>query len=377
MLGVLLHAVGGFAAGSFYAPLKKVTPWAWESLWLVMGLAAWLIAPWAVGFATTPDLIGVLAASPPSAWLGCLLFGLLWGIGNLGFGLSVRYLGMALGYSIALGSCMIFGTLMPPIANGQLSQIVSTHSGMMILAGVMMCLAGIALCGWAGARKEKELQFEAPLPKARTSGSPAAGDQGDTSSPSDATTQAAGEFSIGRGFLVATMAGILSACFAFGLAAGKPIANQAIANGTPEIFSNNAVLVVILVGGLTSNAAWCLYLNTRNKTFGDYIGTRAGSTATRQVSNYALSLLAGAIWYCQFFFYGMGTTKLGEEYDFSSWTIHMSFIIVFSNIWGIVFREWKGTSNTTQAFVWAGLLTLIGSTALIGYGNSLASTIVH
>ena len=226
LLGVLLHAIGGFAAGSFYAPLKKVTPWAWESLWLVMGLAAWLIAPWAVGFATTSDLIGVLAASPLSAWLGCLLFGLLWGIGNLGFGLSVRYLGMALGYSIALGSCMIFGTLMPPIANGQLSQIVSTHSGMMILAGVMMCLAGIALCGWAGARKEKELQFEAPLPKARTSGSPAAGDQGDMSSPSDATTQAAGEFSIGRGFLVATMAGILSACFAFGLAAGKPIANN-------------------------------------------------------------------------------------------------------------------------------------------------------
>ncbi len=185
------------------------------------------------------------------------------------------------------------------------------------------------------------------------------------------------EFSIGRGFLVATMAGILSACFAFGLAAGKPIANQANANGTPEIFSNNAVLVVILVGGLTSNAAWCLYLNTRNGTFGDYIGTRAGSTSSRQVSNYGLALLGGVIWYCQFFFYGMGTTKLGEEYDFSSWTIHMSFIIVFSNMWGIVFREWKGTSGTTRAFVWAGLLTLIGSTALIGYGNSLASTVGH
>jgi len=175
------------------------------------------------------------------------------------------------------------------------------------------------------------------------------------------------EFSIGKGFAVAAVAGILSACFAFGLSAGKPIADLSIEAGTKSLYSNNAVLVVILLGGFTSNVLWCLVLNFRNKSFGDYIG-KDGKPLIR---NYSLSALAGLIWYCQFFFYGMGTTKLGEQYEFSSWSIHMAFIIVFSNLWGIVFHEWRGTSRKTKATVWVGLLTLILSTMVIGYGNYL------
>jgi L-rhamnose-H+ transport protein len=343
-LGVLLHAIGGFAAGSFYAPLKKVQRWSWESFWLVMGLAAWLAAPWGVALITTPDLFGVLANSPLRAWVLCILFGLLWGLGNLTFGLSVRYLGMALGYSIALGFCMTFGTLVPPIARGEFGAVVSTISGMVIVGGVILCLGGIGLCGWAGMSKEGELTEEQK--KAAVS-----------------------EFALGRGFAVAAMAGILSACFAFGLAAGKPIAELSTARGTTPLFSNNAVLVVILIGGFVSNAVWCLILNARNRSFGDYV---TGSAA-RQILNYTLSALGGVIWYAQFFFYGMGTTRLGEKYDFSSWSIHMAFIIVFSNLWGILFREWRGTSRRTKSMVWAGILTLIGSTIVIGYGNYLAA----
>jgi L-rhamnose-H+ transport protein len=339
-LGVLLHAIGGLAAGSFYAPLKKVQRWSWESFWLVMGLAAWLAAPWAVGLITTPDLFGVLAASPRSAGALCVLFGLLWGLGNLTFGLSVRYLGMALGYSVALGFCMTFGTLVPPVARGELTSILGTTSGRVILSGILVCLSGIGLCGWAGMSREKELTDQQKR-------------------------DAVSEFALGRGFAVAAMAGVLSACFAFGLAAGKPIAELSIARGTTPVFSNNAVLVVILLGGLVSNAVWCLILNYRNRSFPDYV---TGPPA-RQAFNYIVSTLAGAIWYAQFFFYGMGTTKLGEKYDFSSWSIHMAFIIVFSNLWGIVFHEWRGTSRTTKALVWAGILTLIGSTIVIGYGN--------
>ena len=181
-LGVLLHAIGGFAAGSFYAPLKHVQRWSWESFWLVMGLAAWLAAPWGVALITTADLYGVLAASPARAWAFCLLFGLLWGLGNLTFGLSVRFLGMALGYSVALGFCMTFGTLVPPIAEGKLMAILGTTSGIVILGGVILCLSGIGLCGWAGMSKEREL--------------------------TDEQKQAAvSEFNLGRGFGVAAMAG--------------------------------------------------------------------------------------------------------------------------------------------------------------------------
>lgn len=342
--GVLLHAIGGFAAGSFYAPLKQVRRWAWESFWLVMGLAAWLAAPWAVAAITTPRLSAVLATMPPRAAFWCIIFGILWGLGNLTFGLSVRYLGMALGYAVALGFCMTFGTLIPPIFQGKLSAILSTASGVTILGGVVACLAGIGLCGWAGMSKEAELSDE----QKRAS---------------------VAEFALGKGFAVATMAGILSACFAFGLAAGKPIAELSIEQGTRPLYSNNAVLVVILLGGLVSNAIWCLILNVRNRSFGDYV---KGPTA-EQLRNYILSALGGVIWYGQFFFYGMGTTKLGEKYDFSSWSIHMAFIIVFSNLWGLYFREWRGTSARTKRLVWLGILTLIASTMVIGFGNYLAT----
>jgi L-rhamnose-H+ transport protein len=342
-LGVLLHAIGGFAAGSFYAPLTKVERWAWESYWLVMGLAAWLAVPWVVALMTIPDLLQVLAHSPGSAWGLCLLFGLLWGFGNLTFGLSVRYLGMALGYAVALGFCMVVGTLTPPIVEGKILTIVSTASGLTTIGGVVTCLGGIGLCGWAGISKEAELTAKEKQ-------------------------QSVAEFALGKGFAVAAMAGVLSACFAFGLASGEPIADAAIARGADPLFANNASLVVILIGGLVSNALWCLYLNFRNHSFKDYV---SGPRSSR-VRNYLLASLAGAIWYGQFFFYGMGTTKLGKTYGFSSWSIHMAFIIVFSNLWGIAFHEWRGTSNRTKIRVWAGILTLISSTAVIGFGNYLA-----
>ncbi|HUT89530.1 MAG TPA: L-rhamnose/proton symporter RhaT [Thermoguttaceae bacterium] len=342
-LGVLLHAIGGFAAGSFYAPLKQVRRWAWESFWLVMGMAAWLVTPWVVALVTIPHLVEVLLSSPATAIGWAIFFGLLWGVGNLTFGLSVRYLGMALGYAVALGFCMIFGTLVPPIVDGKLGSMLGTASGLTILGGVAACLGGIGICGRAGMRKEAELTDEEKK-------------------------QTVAEFALGKGFAVATMAGILSACFAFGLKWGKPIGQVAIEHGAPELYSNNAVLVVILIGGFVSNVVWCLFLNARNRSFGDYVT----GPALRQLRNYLLSALGGVIWYGQFFFYGMGTTKLGEKYDFSSWSIHMAFIIVFSNLWGLYFREWHGTSRRTNALVWAGIATLIASTIVIGYGNYLA-----
>ncbi len=352
LLGVLLLACGGFAAGSFYAPLKKVRGWAWESFWLVMGVAAWLAAPWLAAWLTTPRLGAVLAESPRNALMWCIIFGLLWGVGGLTFGLSVRYLGMGLGFAAALGFCMAFGTLMPPVYDGlagqgegwaTLSALFTTAGGQIVLGGIAVCLAGIGLCGWASMNREAELTDEQKR-------------------------GVANEFALGKGFAVAAIAGILSACFAFGLAAGRPIAEVARAMDTPPVFVNNAVLVVILIGGFTTNAVWCLALKVKNGSLVDYWR----GPAARQTANYLLSALGGVIWYGQFFFYGMGSTKLGEKYDFSSWSAYMAFIIVFSNLWGIVFHEWRGTSWRTKALVWAGILALIASTVMIGMGNYLA-----
>ncbi len=342
-LGVFLHSVGGFAAGSFYIPFRKVRQWAWESYWLIQGVLAWMIMPWAIAWLTTPHLLTVLSSSPPSSvWLA-FLFGALWGIGGLTFGLSMRYLGMSLGYAMALGFCAVFGTIIPPIFEGRFMQMIATNSGRTVMLGVIVCLVGIAVCGLAGIHKEREL--------------------------SDAEKRSIiQEFDLTKGFLVATFAGVMSACMAFGLAVGAPIAHMALKTGADGVYQNNSVFVPIMAGGFLTNLIWCAILNIKNRSAGDYITGSGGQLA----SNYFFAGLAGVIWYGQFFFYGMGTTKLGR-YNFSSWSIHMAFIIVFSNLWGLFFHEWKGVKPVTKRLVWAGIGVLIFSTIVIGFGNFLAA----
>ncbi|MFC1551778.1 L-rhamnose/proton symporter RhaT [Candidatus Latescibacterota bacterium] len=343
LFGVILHAIGGFASGSFYIPFKKVKNWAWESYWLVNGVSAWVIVPLVVAYLTVPDLITVLKTAPGGSAAACYFFGLLWGVGGLTFGLSMRYLGMSLGYAISLGFCAAFGTIMPPVYYGTFGELIKNTSGLVTFGGVLVCLAGIAVCGWAGILKENELT-------------------------DDQKKEAIAEFDFKKGVWVAILCGIMSACFAFGIAAGKPIAEHAVKLGTAELWMNSPVFVFILAGGITTNFIWCVILNIRNKTGGDYVN---GSGAPL-LNNYFFSALAGTIWYFQFMFYGMGTTKMGA-YDFSSWTIHMAFIIVFSNIWGLWFKEWKGSGRKTISIIVAGILVLVMSTVVVGYGNYLAS----
>ena len=342
-LGVFLHCLGGFAAGSFYIPFKKVRKWAWESYWLVGGFFSWVIAPRVVAFIVCPDPLAILRSAPASSLFWAYAFGVLWGIGGLTFGLSMRYLGMSLGYALALGFCAAFGTIIPPMFQGKFPDLVATPSGLITLGGVLVCLGGIAVCGKAGVAKERELS-------------------------ADQKKAAISEFNFGKGVWVAVFAGIMSACMAFAIAAGKPISLLAAKQGTPEIWRNSIVFTVIFAGGFTTNLIWCVFLNVRNRSGGDYVSGRGASILV----NYIFSALAGITWYCQFMFYGMGTTQMGR-YDFSSWTIHMAFIIVFSNIWGLAFHEWRGTSRRAHNLVFAGIVTLVASTLVVGLGNYFAA----
>ena len=285
----------------------------------------------------------VLISAPGGSVFLCYLFGVLWGVGGLTFGLSMRYLGMSLGYAMALGYCAAFGTIIPPVYFGTFTGLLASASGLVTLGGVLVCLAGIAVCGWAGIAKERELSDEQKRETIK-------------------------EFDFRKGIWVALLCGVMSACFAFGIAAGKPIAEHAVALGTTPLFINIPVFFFILLGGFTTNFIWCVILNVKNRTSGDYLHSGDASL----ILNYFFSALAGTIWYFQFMFYGMGTTRMGK-YDFSSWSIHMAFIIVFSNIWGLYFREWKGSSSRTLRIIVSGILVLIASTCVIGLGNYLAS----
>ncbi len=341
--GVVLHAIGGFSSASFYVPINKVREWAWETYWITLGFVAWVIMPQVGGLLTTPDLWGILPQSPGSSMAWSSFFGVLWGFGGLTCGLSLRYMGLSLGQSISLGFCAAFGALIPPIFEGTIGELVWTGSGLLILLGVVICLGGIALCGWAGVLKERQLS-EAQK------------------------KEVIKDFSLFKGLAFATFGGIMSSCMAFAFKAGQPIAQASKAAGTSDVFVNIPILVLALGGGFTTNFFAAMILSARNKSFGDYT-LRPRSTL---LSNYFLAILSGLMWYGQFFFYGMGTTKLGEKYDFSSWILHMAFIIIFSNLWGVYLHEWRLVDRRTRIVLWVGIITLIASTIVIGYGNKLA-----
>ncbi len=361
LLGVLLQWLGGLAAGSFYVPYRRVRGWSWETYWLAGGVVSWIIMPWAMAWLMTRSLLPVLLGVPASTVGWAYLFGLLWGVGSLTFGLAVRYLGMSLGYALVMGNCAVFGTLVPPIFHGQIIQLLSQRSGIVTLSGVGVCVLGIVLAGAAGISKEKELSAEQKEASVR-------------------------EFNLKLGLAVAIFAGVMSACFAFGLDAGDPIKALTVAYGTRNLWQGLPVLVVVLGGGFTTNFVWCLALNFRNRSFGEYGRVSSTDADAEKVSdtrdiagkrpslagNYIYSGLAGAIWYMQFFFYTMGESQMGR-YKFSSWTLLNASIIIFSTLWGIAMKEWRGVSARTKALVFMTLLTLVGSTVIVGYGNYLGS----
>jgi L-rhamnose-H+ transport protein len=358
ILGVIFHFLGGFASGSFYIPYKKVKGWAWESYWIIGGLFSWLIVPPLAAWLTIPNFTEIISQAGGAVIGYTFLFGILWGIGGLTYGLGVRYLGVSLGSSIILGLCMVFGALIPSIyyditntAGKDTFSVMASHSwGQTVLMGLAVCVLGIVICGKAGTRKEKELT------------------KGGTD-PHGAVVKM--EYKFGLGMLVSIISGVLSACFNFGLEAGKPMADVAnslylAAHSGEEsfLYRNNVIYVVVLWGGLTTNFIWCMILNARNKTFGDYANKK-----TPLLANYIFSALAGTTWFLQFFFYGMGESKLGNGP--SSWILHMAFIILTANMWGLVLKEWAGVSKKTKSTIVIGIITIILSVLIVGYGNSL------
>jgi L-rhamnose-H+ transport protein len=361
LFGVFLQWLGGLAAGSFYVPYRRVRGWSWETYWLAGGMVSWIVMPWAMAWLMTRSLVPVLLGVPASTVGWAYFFGVLWGVGSLTFGLAVRYLGLSLGYALVMGNCAVFGTLVPPIFHGLFMELLSQRSGIVTLVGVGVCVLGIVLAGAAGISKEKELSAEQKEASVR-------------------------EFNLKLGLAVAIFAGLMSACFAFGLDAGNPIKALTVAYGTSNLWQGLPVLVVVLAGGFTTNFVWCFALNLRNRSFGEYArvpSTDMDAEAMQHPSeqarkrpslawNYIFSGLAGAIWYMQFFFYTMGESQMGR-YKFSSWTLLNASIIIFSTLWGIALKEWRGVSARTKTLVFLTLLTLVGSTVIVGYGSYLGS----
>ncbi len=364
LLGIIFHTLGGGASGSWYMPYNWVKKWRWEVYWISGGIFSWFIMPMLAVVLTIPDWQGILQTTQGRVILNTYIMGLLWGVGGLTYGLAIRYLGMSLGNSVLLGITSIVGSLGLPILRNipgiaeiipdglSLTDLFSTTGGRIVLLGIVILLVGIIFSGRAGIRKDQDLGKNK---------------EGVNS-----------EFKLSKGLMIAIVSGILSAFFSFGIDAGKEmgVAARALAveqgysfvteaeGGFKYLFENNIIFFVILWGGLTTNLIWTTALIFKNKTGGDFVDKK-----TPLLSNYLFCALAGTTWFLQFFFYGMGETKIGN--GASSWTLHMATIILTANLWGFYRKEWKGVSKKTYNMILIGIGAILLSVIIIGVAKWL------
>ncbi len=335
IIGLLVIAVGAFCQSSCYVPINKIRQWSWESYWIVQGLFAWLVLPLIGALLAVPEghTLTELFARDWTATGATLFFGALWGIGGLTFGLSMRYLGVALGQSIALGTCAGLGTIMGPVLLNLFFPELDALSRLTaaVWIGVIVTLAGIAIIGVAGSMKAASLSEEEKRAAVK-------------------------EFNFPKGICIALLAGFMSGCFNVGLEFGSDIR---FAESDPMFATLPATLLVTL-GGLVTNAVYCFCQNSRNHTWSDY--AKGGVWA----NNLLFCALAGALWYSQFFGLSLGKGFLpeGSALYTLAFCILMALNVVFSNVWGIILKEWKGCSPKTIAVLVTGIIVLIISSFL-------------
>ncbi|MDE6340007.1 MAG: rhamnose/proton symporter RhaT [Muribaculaceae bacterium] len=334
IIGLLVIAFGAFCQSISYVPINKIKDWSWETYWIVQGLFAWLVFPYAGALLAVPSghslwsLIG--ESNSFNVWM-TILFGVLWGIGGLTFGLSMRYLGVALGQSIALGTCAALGTIMGPVLLNIFFPELDPLSALTcsVIIGVAVTLLGIAVIGIAGSMKASALN---------------------ESQANDAVK----DFNFPKGIGIALLSGLMSGCFNVGLEFGSSIN---FGDLTPSIYRSLPATLLVTFGGFITNAIYCLVQNGRNKTWGDY------AKGSVWINNLLFCMLAGALWYSQFFGLSLGKGFLVDSPTLVtlSFCILMALNVVFSNVWGIVLKEWKGCSAKTICTLIAGLIILIVS----------------
>ena len=343
-LGIALHAVGAIFAATCYTPQKQVKRWSWQTYWVTQAAFCWFLLPILGAWLTIPDLRAVLAEAPRDAMVKSFLLGAAYGIGGTAFGIAIRYIGFSLTYAIAVGLSSVLGTLIPPLLAGALGTSFSKPGGGWVLTGIIVGTCGIALCGVAGRSKETDLQ-------------------GQTAST---------EFSLVKGLGLSLLAGVLSAVYGLALNAGQPIADVAVKHGA-GMWQGNVIYIFSNTGAFVTTLFYCLYLHAKHKTIGELVELPAGEEKASLPVNFAMAVLTGMFWYGQFFFYNLGHVRMGE-FKFSSWAIHMIMLVLFSNVVGIVLKEWLACRPKTRWTLRLALTILIGAVLLLTVGNYIGES---
>ena len=309
LIGLLIIAIGAFCQSSCYVPINKIKDWSWESYWVVQGVFAWLILPF----------LGAMLAVPS----GHSFFELFDGYG---FNVAMTMLFGVL--------CAGLGTIMGPVLLNIFFPEMDALSSLTfsVILGVVVTLLGIAIIGVAGSMKAASLSEEEKKAAVK-------------------------DFNFPKGLAIALLAGFMSGCFNVGLTFGSDIH---FGSFTPDMYKTLPATFLVTLGGFITNAIYCFYQNTKNHTWSDYKNQEVWS------NNILYCVLAGALWYSQFFGLSLGKGFLTESPTLMtlSFCILMALNVVFSNVWGIILKEWKGCSKKTISVLIVGIIVLIISSFL-------------
>ena len=336
LAGIGWHMVGAASAASFYAPIEKVKKWSWETTWAIAGLFSWILLPIGVSFLLLPDFRGFYGGIGADVLLKMALFGAMWGVGNVSYGLTMRHLGISLGVGVAIGVTLVVGTIVPPILHGQFSVLFQTTSGLLTMAGLLLALVGVAVVSYAGHQKEIQMR-----------GAPQ-------------------EFNVKLGLLLAVLCGIFSSGMAFAMSAAEPMKAAALAVGVNPLYAALPSYVFIMGGGAVVNLSYCFVRLAALKR----LSLRADLSQPGGIllKNGALAAAGGIMWYLQFFFYAWGQANIPVRLAHVNWMLHMSGYVLFAGIIGLALGEWAGISGRPVRLLWAGMLIIIAAANLVGLG---------
>lgn len=340
LMGTGLHAIGGVSAAACYLPYERIKQWSWESFWFVQAFFAWLIVPIVVGYFTVPDLFEVFREAPPAAIYIPILLGALYGFGGMSFGFAIRHIGYSLTYTISIGISAIVGTMVPLFLNGTLIEQFTRPGGKVFFLGMLISMLGIIISGSAGYRKEKDIQK---------------------------TGKGSFHFNMGKGLTLTIFAGILSGIFGVALFLAEPVADLAAINGAGH-FQANSAQILPSIGCFVTNIIWFTVVSIKRGTIKEL--NPRGQKRSVYTKNMLFSMLGGSLWYIQFLFLGMADVRMGR-FEFAGWGIHMSMLIFFSFVVGLIMKEWKMASKRTFRTLLLALFILLISFAVMTYGSMI------
>ncbi len=336
LAGIGWHMVGAASAASFYAPIEKVKKWSWETTWAVAGIFSWVLLPISVSLLLLPSFWGFYAGIDRTVLWHAFLFGCMWGVGNVNYGLTMRYLGMSLGIGVAIGVTLVVGTVIPPLIHGQLLALVASRSGAFTMAGIVIALGGIAVVSWAGHQKELRLGVRAE------------------------------EFNLVKGLLLAVLCGIFSSGMSFAIDSARPMALSAQHLGVDPLYAALPSYVIIMGGGALVNFTYCLVrLAVRKDLSLREDLSRPGRVL---ITNTCMAASGGILWYLQFFFYAWGAANIPAHLSFVNWMLHMSGYVLFGGLVGLALGEWKQAQGRPVRLLWAGMAMIITAANLVGLG---------